>query len=41
MKKKKKRKKSGKRIKKNQSFRISTKTVKKSEAKVKKRKCCK
>ena len=33
--------KSGNSIKKNQSFRISTKTVKKSEAKVKKRKCCK
>ena len=33
--------KSGNSITKNQSFRISTKTVKKSEAKVKKRKCCK
>ncbi len=33
--------KSGNSIKKNQSFRISTKTVKESEAKVKKRKCCK
>ena len=33
--------KSGNSIKKNQSFRISTKTVKKSEDKVKKRKCCK
>ena len=33
--------KSGNSITKNQSFRISTKTVKKSEDKVKKRKCCK
>ena len=39
--KKKKSEKSGNSIKKNQSFRISTKTVKKSEDKVKKRKCCK